>query len=231
MIISDPFSSFFRFSCLNMTVRAKRLHCKISRCIMEIKDSNLLLYSFYRTEGAFMIELMAKKLCCFVSNNINEDETDTVKNQIYLYGIELCISSIINIILIVCVGAVLGCFVESLIFLICFISLRQFTGGYHADTYLKCNLFFVITFVFVISLTKFTIVRLSLPWIIIRIIITTVIVALLAPIKNHHKHIGKKLQMKSKFISVLLWIIFNLCGVIFYFVNTFVLLFSRSSYG
>lgn len=75
-----------------------------------------------------MIQLLSKKILAFITRNtkIPIDETD-----VYKYGIEITISSVLNIVLIIILSLLLGNFVSGICFLFCFILLRQFTGGYH----------------------------------------------------------------------------------------------------
>lgn len=65
------------------------------------------------------------------------------KFEIYKYGFELLISSLIGISLILIIGLLSNTFSDSLVFLVCFIILRQCTGGYHSKSYLSCNLSFI----------------------------------------------------------------------------------------
>jgi accessory gene regulator B len=65
------------------------------------------------------------------------------EEEIYLYGLETLIASIINVLLTISIGAILGYVVESIVFLAFYCPLRQFAGGYHAPSYLKCTLSFL----------------------------------------------------------------------------------------
>ena len=88
----------------------------------------------------FLLEITAKKIveylvkCGEISNNDYEVEY-------YRYGIEVALSSLLNLAIIIIIGIISMHIIESLIFLIVFIFVRQVTGGYHADTYFKCNLY------------------------------------------------------------------------------------------
>lgn len=64
------------------------------------------------------------------------------KNQkdIYYYGFELMISTSFAIISILLMSFFLQKSEISIVFLLCFISIRLFSGGFHADTYGKCFL-------------------------------------------------------------------------------------------
>ena len=69
----------------------------------------------------------------------------TIKNKekdIYIYGLELIISSIINLLICLILSILFGCFVNGLIFFISFSSLRRFTGGFHSKSFLRCNIIF-----------------------------------------------------------------------------------------
>ena len=101
-----------------------------------------------------MINLISRKvlrylLKCGVVDN-NEDECSH-----YLYGIEITISSLLNIFLIMSIGTLLGCIQYSFVFLFVFISLRHMTGGYHAKSYFKCNFSLCVIFVFDIFTAKY----------------------------------------------------------------------------
>ncbi|MCM1228262.1 MAG: accessory gene regulator B family protein [Clostridium sp.] len=78
-----------------------------------------------------------------ISSNVIENDDES--KDYYQYGIEITISSLLNIVLIVAIGIVSGNILESILFLSCFVPLRQFTGGFHAKTYFLCNLSFSIS--------------------------------------------------------------------------------------
>lgn len=79
---------------------------------------------------------------------ISNDENE---KAYYRYGVEITISSLLNIILILGIGIVLSCIDKSVLFLLLFIPIRQFTGGYHAETYLLCNTCFCLSFLSVLA--------------------------------------------------------------------------------
>lgn len=80
-------------------------------------------------------------------------------------------------------------------FLVVFIIMRSFTGGYHANTYIKCNL--VTSISFVILLLIFKIIRhISLKSIILIAIFQVVTIVLLAPIENKNKPIENRTVYK-----------------------------------
>ncbi|MCT4545185.1 MAG: accessory gene regulator B family protein [Vallitalea sp.] len=67
-----------------------------------------------------------------------------VDAEIYTYGFELIISTLLIMITEICLGIIFNCLFEVLVFILFFCSLRLQAGGYHADTHLKCFSFFTI---------------------------------------------------------------------------------------
>ena len=73
--------------------------------------------------------------------------TDTLWNQGIIqeedvnkcrYGLDIFISSVLEIVSILIIAAVIGNFFQTLLFFAAFIPLRVYAGGYHADTKLRC---------------------------------------------------------------------------------------------
>jgi accessory gene regulator B len=79
----------------------------------------------------------------FVQNKIIEKED----SEVYAYGILLIISSVFNTLLLLTIGALLWRLTETIIFLFSFAVIRSFSGGYHAETYWKCIIYFLITYI------------------------------------------------------------------------------------
>ena len=102
-----------------------------------------------------MKRLVSIILNFMIKNNVISKDTEEI--EFYRYGIEITLSSLINIALISIIGIVTNYTFESTMFLAVFIIMRSFTGGYHANTYVKCNL--VTSISFVILLLIFKIIR------------------------------------------------------------------------
>lgn len=98
-----------------------------------------------------MIVKLSKLITKVLLNQKSISEKDI---YIYQYGIEITISSLLNIALIVIVSLITNSLFSGLIFLSTFIILRQFTGGYHAESYFKCNTVFVSTYILVLLLSR-----------------------------------------------------------------------------
>ena len=66
--------------------------------------------------------------------------------DIYVYGFELLISFLFSTMLILIAGIIFNAFIRTLAFLVVFIILRSFTGGFHALTYAVCTVITLSTY-------------------------------------------------------------------------------------
>ncbi len=64
------------------------------------------------------------------------------QREVYEYGFELSISSVIGILIVLAIGLVSRRFWESVVFYIVFCFTRLFTGGYHAPNHILCKVTF-----------------------------------------------------------------------------------------
>lgn len=85
-----------------------------------------------------MKRLVSIILNFMIKNNVISKDTEEI--EFYRYGIEITLSSLINIVLISIIGIVTNYTFESMMFLAVFIIMRSFTGGYHANTYIKSDM-------------------------------------------------------------------------------------------
>lgn len=129
--------------------------------------------------------LVSQIVNLITEQDVISDESDV--QDFYRYGIEISISSLLNIVLVVIAGILIHHIIESIVFLTLFILIRSFTGGYHADTYFRCNLLMCITFILTVLSNCMFSNKLSLSIIIVLICVTELIVSVLGPIENKNK--------------------------------------------
>jgi len=164
-----------------------------------------------------MIRLLSSKLADFLcdKNIIPEDEKD-----IYVYGNELLISSFVGIFLVCVAGVILGEFLNTLAFLVVFIINRQFSGGYHANTFLKCSMVFMLVYLFVLFLSKILLSNYSLfIWLIVAFAHLSIIIDL-APMPNKYKPISDSQRREAKKKIIIISIIFQLVAAFVFFFDT-----------
>lgn len=141
--------------------------------------------------------------------DVISDESDV--QDFYRYGIEISISSLLNIVLVVIAGILIHHIIESIVFLTLFILIRSFTGGYHADTYFRCNLLMCTTFILTALANSIFSNKFSLLIIIVLICVTELIVSILGPIEN--KPIDDSKRIKLKIIGIVITLIINCTGL------------------
>lgn len=82
--------------------------------------------------------------------------SDADKEEIYIYGLELIISTFFGLISILILSCLLSRFISGLVFVFVFVPLRLFTGGYHAATYSKCFVISNISYLIVLFVRDIT---------------------------------------------------------------------------
>ena len=153
-----------------------------------------------------MITCLSKYVSRFLCNKhiINSDEVD-----IYQYGFEIIISTVAGMIISLVVGVIFQLFYISLVYYTIFVTVRQFTGGYHAKTYLECNIVFSIVSFSTIGLTKL-ILKLSIYHIDIHFILlcfASFVIMHFAPIDHPNKRLNDEQKQINKHRSIFLTII------------------------
>lgn len=122
--------------------------------------------------------------------------------QIYVYGVELIVSSLINMLICLIIGFITRQIVNVLLLFLSFVSLRLYLSGYHCKTYLKCNITFG-TVIFIILYIN-NVIGNNKIFIFILIIFNILIVLLLTKNGKHKLYIQEK---KYKIVSVIILIL------------------------
>lgn len=137
---------------------------------------------------------------------INEDF-----REVYIYGLELILSFLISTSIILTVGFISKRIVQTLVFLVLFIGIRRFTGGYHADTYLKCQCFTVSTYIAVLLFSIYT-----QPPFYMHILMWAfgfIMILRFAPIENPNKPLTDKEKARHKRTSLILYSLSSIVGL------------------
>lgn len=157
-----------------------------------------------------MEHIMSEKICKYLLsiNVISQELFD-----IYIYGMELLLSFIINTVIILLIGIVSGKILPTLIFLILFVAVRRFTGGFHANTYLKCKIITVGTYIAVLCLSS-----LYYPPTVIKMLCYLagiLLIALFGPIENPNKPLDDNEKKLYKILSLIVFVILALLSLVF----------------
>lgn len=138
-----------------------------------------------------------------LAKDLSEDDRD-----LYLFGFTQGIILLLNVLTSLCIGIALGMLLEVMIYMVCFIPLRIFAGGYHAKTQLRCYIMSSFTTVFVLLGIKFLQnYNGTLEW--IMLLISTVVIWHLAPVEDYNKPLAieEKLLYQKRVKKILIILI------------------------
>ena len=161
-----------------------------------------------------MISLLSKSIALFL---LRKDIISSDNIEIYEYGFELMIATIIGFGLVLISGLVMGEFILSLVFYAIFVIVRFFTGGYHANTHLKCKMTLLSCCILVLAMTKvlthycsaFTIIGLH------SVYLFTVFA--FSPVENVNAPIDNDLKQRNRKISIIMAIAITILSIIGYY--------------
>ena len=128
---------------------------------------------------------------------IQEDDIDKCK-----YGIDLFVSSFLEIFSIFAIAAVLGNFIETILLFVFFIPLRIYAGGYHANTKLKCYLISLVMYGFSYALAKIVPSELFALIDVVGTVFSLIIVLIKAPIIHTNKTVNDIERKNYRKISI-----------------------------
>lgn len=167
--------------------------------------------------------MIAELSNCIIKSVSKSIDIDPEFYDYYKYGIEITISSIINISLILLFGLIIGSFLSAVCFLLCVIPLRQFCGGYHASTYFRCNSTFLLAFLIDYLIARM-LALVNIPLNILETIslISVIPIILYAPVPNVHKSKNQVRDKKCHAISVILDVVISIISLLFFEANLFV---------
>ncbi len=173
-----------------------------------------------------MITGLAKSTACFFVKNGLVDKED---EEVYAYGMEILLSAITNAVTALLIAVLTDTFFPCLLFLVSFVTMRIYAGGYHADTHLRC----VITLIAAQSVFIFIIKTISidaLTWCIpIFMAVSIPVMIIFAPVEHPNKPLSEKLKHKLRkkaLISMTIWLT---AALVFVIAGNIIIGFSLSS--
>jgi accessory gene regulator B len=153
----------------------------------------------------------------YVGNLVNKNIIETDKQQIYTYGIKQGILIIINIATVVAIGLVLVMLAESIVFLVTYILIRTYAGGYHAKSQLGCYIFSTVAITVILLGIKH--ITFSCFICLIAALISAIVIYVLSPIENINKPLSKKEKIMYGKKSRTLVGIFTTLSLIMWFIG------------
>ena len=162
--------------------------------------------------------MMINKLGSLISSKFVEHNiiSKSVKD-VYRYGIEITISSIIGFVITCLIGLLFRMLMQTMLFYVIFILLRSMTGGYHAKTYLKCNFIFSIITLFIVTFSKAAYeMQISFGILTLLFLPSIAIFIWIAPVENVNKPIKAEKRVYWKSISIVTSVLLYLLSLLLY---------------
>lgn len=162
--------------------------------------------------------MMINKLSSLISSKFVEHNiiSKSVKD-VYMYGIEITISSIIGFVITCLIGLLFRMLMQTMLFYVIFILLRSMTGGYHAKTYLKCNFIYSIITLFIVTFSKAAYeMQISFGILTLLFLPSIAIFIWIAPVENVNKPIKAEKRVYWKSISIVTSVLLYLLSLLLY---------------
>lgn len=112
------------------------------------------------------------------------------EKEIYSYGLQRGFTMVINILLSLVIGLVLGMPLESIIFMVAYIPLRSYAGGYHARTQFTCHILSLVIIVVALLAIKF--ISWTNTFSILLLLISGSLICFLSPVPDSNKPLNEK---------------------------------------
>jgi accessory gene regulator B len=161
-----------------------------------------------------MISLLSKSIAIFL---LKKEIITSEDIEICEYGFELMIATVIGLGLVLLSGLIMGEFILSVVFYVVFVIVRFFTGGYHANTHLKCKLTLILCCNFVLIMTKLLICTSNVYTIIALHSVYLFAVLVFSPVENANAPIEADLKRRNRKISIIMAITITFTGIIGYY--------------
>lgn len=157
-----------------------------------------------------MVKQFSQKVAgCFADNGvIDEKETG-----IYEYGFTILIYSLVNLATILVIGGLLGCIPESICYIVCYIILRKFTGGYHAKTPHACYLFSTLMFLASLLIIRAGLVKIYL---LASVVILAIGCSFIIPVDTENKRLSGKEKKVYRLVSLIVFLLEVSLGITAY---------------
>ncbi len=171
---------------------------------------------------------MEQRIISFLLNHYIIDYNE---KEIYEYGLKKLKGILLNVVLTVVAGIVLGLGIESIIFLISYASLRRYAGGYHAPSERSCMLLSMLLVITVLLSVKY--ISVNYKSLICIAVISSIAIYIKAPVESRNKPLNEKerriYRIKTRVILCIELIIAGIIGVCSYMDTTKCMVFSLAS--
>lgn len=136
--------------------------------------------------------------------------------EIYLFGMEQLLMNVLDIVTVLLIGVMLNMFFHTIFFVVAFMLLRSYAGGYHASTPVRCYL--LTTTITIIALSVMKYINFDGFVLFGLYIAASIVILMLAPVESKNKPLDALEIIYYKRKIKLLWglqsMIALMCGIL-----------------
>lgn len=100
------------------------------------------------------MEALSEKI---ITNMIKSGVSIEADREIYVYGLTQLFRTLLNVFSTVIIGFCMGMLLESIVFVICLMFIRSYSGGYHSNSPLRCYIISVIAVIMALGSIKLSV--------------------------------------------------------------------------
>lgn len=123
--------------------------------------------------------------------------------EIYLFGMEQMLTIILDLLTAVIIGIAFGRVLQTIIFMIAFMVIRSYAGGYHASTSFRCYLLTTLTIIITLSAMKF--VNLDMVMLISLLVIASIVILIISPEDTENKPLDDIEYIYYRKKTIIVW--------------------------
>lgn len=143
---------------------------------------------------------------------IRNNVIDNCSREIYLFGVEQFLTIVLNIVTTLAIGIVLGELWQSLLFVLLFMALRTYAGGYHASTPMGCYL--LTSSIIAIALSVLKYIEINIFVCVGLLIISGVVILILSPVASENKPLDNIEFVIYRKKTIVIWGMQIICAVL-----------------
>jgi len=131
---------------------------------------------------------------------VREKIIDSADYPIYKYGAEILIENVVMSLFLLCFGFIIHKGIVTIVFVLTFVGVRRFSGGYHASTKAKCHILTLGNWALVLILFQVQQEYGLVKWwmAVILCLLVFVVMLLFAPVENEKKKLLEEVRIKNR---------------------------------
>lgn len=147
-----------------------------------------------------MVRKVSKKVTDrLLSRNAIKDED----YEIYQYGLEQLFTSGLDMLTLFVIGLIMGMIWQGIVFVLSFMLLRKYAGGYHASTPLRCYLLTNLVILSVLSVMKY--IGISIFIYLGVFIVSSIIIFAFSPVEAVNKELDEVEKIIYRKKTIVIW--------------------------